>query len=53
METTPKPELKAGTYWDDVIGRYVEPTDPDWDARKFASLVGDSASGVYWEVPES
>lgn len=33
-----KPELTFGTYWDEQLGRYVPPSDPEWNVHKFREV---------------
>lgn len=43
MAARKPPPLTPGTYWDDVLQRYVEPTEDAWKAETFAGLVGGAA----------
>jgi hypothetical protein len=33
-----KPKMPNGTYWDERLGRYVEPSDAEWDEQKFKEI---------------
>lgn len=36
--------MPAGTYWDDVEGRYVKPTDPEWSHEKLVAVLFDGTT---------
>jgi hypothetical protein len=45
------PQIDAGSYWDEALGRRVGPGDPDWDPER-GKEKGDASRNVGQEVPK-
>jgi hypothetical protein len=43
--------LPHGTYWDSLLERYIEPTDPLWSPERFSALVTER-SDASWSLEQ-
>lgn len=39
MSPRTKPKMPPGTYWEPILGRYIEPTDSAWTKERYEQIV--------------